>query len=117
MTPDKQRVAMGEAMSEREFYQEYMGSFPDEEPARKRLRELAQQFVKEADEFDEKMCSGPIVNGERMPIDSRERNLCINNASWLKAVLLKEVEKLGFDRKSFNNAIQDVEQRKARKHL
>jgi hypothetical protein len=91
------------------FHQEYMCVPYEESEGEKRLRELAEQYIKRTEEYDRAICTGPIVNGYIMPSHAAESSACNRNALMVREDLFTKVRQLGFTRQQWLQAIRRAE--------
>ncbi len=99
-------------MTEPEFLGEWHSNFPSiyqqKPPNRDRIRliELAREYHKECDTFDDRVCSGK-HKGVSMPVTPIERMEVDANAMRVRDKKLAEAMSLGFTQKQFQDALQN----------
>ena len=71
------------------------------------LRECAEEYVRRTEEHDRKVCTGPIVRGEIMPIGN-EVSLCARHAGRVLNELTDEVVAQGWNRRQLLTEIQKI---------
>ncbi|ARU88298.1 hypothetical protein B9K09_10135 [Pseudomonas sp. M30-35] len=91
-----------------EFKRQYLCSF-QQSPHDVLLATLAEQYAISAEEYDRKVCTGPIIRNEVMPASSRERHLIARNAaSSFNNLCLNYPQ---FTRQELRRAISKADQR------
>lgn len=82
------------------FEEEYLGKFtPDP------LVDLADKYLSQCEEFDEKICSGR-RKGVAIPLNSLEYATINRHAKELKKQFILEVESRGFTKDDFQKSIR-----------
>lgn len=83
-----------------EFEQEWQPSERD-----KRLHDLATRYHTECEAYDRTVCTGPIKNGEILPLTNRELALVNQNAQRIRRRLMDEAVQDGLFREDLQRAI------------
>lgn len=70
------------------------------------LYQLARTYHEQTENYDRRVCSGLIVNGEIRPANDYESSLIDRNARIVYRRLLDEALTLGYSEKQFNHAMK-----------
>lgn len=89
-------------MGQDAFIREYLPELSNQAEAR--LYELALEYEQRCEAFDRRVCTGT-RNGVAMPMNASESAQINRNAAIIFGTMMLEVERLGFDRKAFKEAI------------
>lgn len=95
-------------MKQQEFEKEYFGEWT--EVQKTPLEKLPEEYCRELDSFDAKICSIVDRYGDPMPKDSWERSQCSKNAKKVRAIYNEKALMLGFQIHEFTKAVQKVNQ-------
>jgi hypothetical protein len=90
------------------FEREYLGMPYTPTKEEIRLRELAEEYHQRTEEYDRKVCTGPIHNSAIMPADGLEFVSINRNARRVREMLWEEVRALRFSRQQWMEAISDA---------
>ena len=88
-----------------------MRGMPAEDSARDRLRDLAAQYVRETEAYDDGICTGRAPNGESRPGTCEQIKLCSQNALAIRARPMPEVFSLGFSNQDWQDAVRKARDR------
>jgi hypothetical protein len=92
------------------FHREFLGMPWTTSEGRKRLLELASQYIERTEAYDRTVCTGPIGRYGIMPATAKERSLIICNAATLLSEFSNYAKSLGFTAKELRRAIGEAEQ-------
>lgn len=91
-------------MTAERFLAEYMGRFePD-----CRLHDLGVQYHHRCDAFDDDHLTGPVIRGDVMPANNRERALMERNAAEVRRHVIFLGEQMGYTRKQVEESIKSA---------
>ena len=90
-----------------EFKHEYFCDFKDSSDEDGYLKSIAAEYHRRAEEYDRKVCTGPIINGSVMPCSNAELQL-INRHAHSLLIELKEraYTQFGIDYRDVSAAIR-----------
>ncbi len=88
-----------------EFKQEYLCSFTDENG----LYDLAREYHKQCEDYDRKVCTGPIINGSIMFNNEEEKSASIKNAIFVRNNLLEKAKEMGYSNSELARAIRTTD--------
>ena len=90
---------------------------PAAETSREReLRRLAEEYHRRTEEYDSRVCSGPIVRGSIMPADGYEMSAINRNARAERERMYLAARRHGYDKPECNEAIFRVGEEIHKRH-
>ena len=87
------------------YTREYLGIWLEKTPREIFLEELAAEYHNNTEEYDRKVCSGPVVRGSIMPANPNERSAINKNARMELERLKEKAADLRFSTKELMSAI------------
>jgi hypothetical protein len=89
-----------------DFKQEYLGSFV--QGGLSALHALALRYANETEAFDRSVCTGPLLNGEIMPVTGEQRQKSTQHARKMDLELWREARALGFSYQQWRTAVRNT---------